>query len=153
MLYNLQCLRFFSAAAVALFHILGKNHTDIQFPIGQVGVDIFFVISGFIMVFITEKREQSGGDFFLHRLTRVAPPYWFVTLILATGLFFIPSAFSESVFSWPQLVTSLLFWPYPHYPISDEAYPLYSPGWTLNYEFFFYTIFAVAMAISWKWRV
>jgi exopolysaccharide production protein ExoZ len=146
MICNIQYLRFFAAGMVLLHHAAAANG-QIQFPTGAVGVDIFFVISGFIMVFITEKKRRSPLDFFRHRLARVVPPYWFVTLAMASGLLLVPHVFGSSVFSLPHVLSSLFFWPYPS-PATLEITPLYGPGWTLNYEFFFYSLFAVALAIN-----
>ena len=150
LIYNIQYLRFFAASMVVVQHGAWANG-PIEFATGAAGVDIFFVISGFVMVFITENKERSPIDFFLHRLVRVAPPYWFVTLAMATGLLLLPHAFSTSVFSLPHVLASLFFLPYPH-PATQEIEPLYAPGWTLNYEFFFYSLFALALAVNFSAR-
>jgi exopolysaccharide production protein ExoZ len=153
MLYNVQYLRFIAAGMVLLHHTLESiarywpGSGDRQFVAGAAGVDIFFAISGFIMVFITEKKERSPLDFIRHRWVRVAPPYWFVTIFLACAIIAAPSEFKTSRFEFPHFLASMLFLPYAH-PTLQEAAPLYLPGWTLNYEFFFYSLFAVALAIN-----
>jgi exopolysaccharide production protein ExoZ len=155
MIYNVQYLRFVAASMVVLHHTLLASfrywpddaHDRHQFVAGAAGVDIFFVISGFIMVFISEKKERSPLDFVRHRLARVVPPYWVVTICIAVAMLIAPSAFQVSRFELPHFLASLLFLPYPH-PTLNEALPLYAPGWTLNYEFFFYMLFAAAMAIN-----
>jgi exopolysaccharide production protein ExoZ len=146
MMLNIQYLRFFAASMVVLHHATVANG-QIQFSTGAAGVDIFFVISGFIMVFITETKERSPLDFFRRRLARVVPPYWFVTLSTVSGLLLVPHVFQASVFSLPHVLASLFFWPYTN-PGTHEIVPVYGPGWTLNYEFFFYSLFAVALAIN-----
>jgi len=157
-LHSLQYLRFFAASMVVVHHqILFSTRywpqmIDYQFITGAAGVDIFFVISGFIMVFISEKRERSSLDFFQHRVTRVVPPYWVVTITFGMALLLAPSMFQVSRFSLPHFVASLFFLPYPN-PTNQEIVPLYGPGWTLNYEFFFYSLFALAMAFNHKQRV
>jgi exopolysaccharide production protein ExoZ len=162
MIYNVQYLRFIAASMVVLHHTImiasrywgedWPNFRSHQFLGGAAGVDIFFVISGFIMVAITEKKERSPLDFFRHRLTRIVPPYWVVTICLAFAVIVAPSAFQKSRFELPHFMASLLFFPYPH-PIANETAPLYGPGWTLNYEFFFYSLFAIALAINASGRV
>jgi len=156
--YNLQYLRFFAAGMVVLHHQIGMSAQywpqldGYQFLTGAAGVDIFFVISGFIMVFISEKRESSPLGFFQNRVTRVAPPYLAVTIIFGAALLLFPSLFHVSSFSLPHFLSSILFFPYRN-PYDHEITPLYAPGWTLNYEFFFYSIFALAMAFNHKKRV
>ena len=155
MLYNLQYLKFIAASLVIVHYIFHFQHSfgigPPQFEIGAAGVDLFFVISGFIMVFITEKREQAPLEFFRHRLERVAPPYWLVTIFIAITLLLAPQEFSASQFSFRHFLASLLFLPYPS-PGTGYALPIYIPGWTLNYEFFFYTIFAVVISINFRLR-
>lgn len=119
---------------------------DFRLSAGVAGVDFFFVLSGFIMVFISETKERAPLDFFRHRLIRVAPPYWIVTIALGLALLAAPSLFEASRFDLHHLAASLLFVPYPH-PTIHEDVPVYVPGWTLNYEFFFYSLFAVAIAV------
>jgi exopolysaccharide production protein ExoZ len=155
MLYNLQYLRFIAASLVLLHHIFQfaiRFQVDApQFEAGAAGVDLFFVISGFIMVFITEKKQRTPLAFFQHRLARVVPPYWVVTALLATALSIFPHAFATSKLSFPHLLASLLFVPYTS--PTGKVVPLYAPGWTLNYEFFFYSLFALVLVINPRQRV
>lgn len=151
MIYNVQYLRFFASAIVVIYHATQKTGSPQLFMTGAFGVDIFFVISGFIMIFITENRKRGALNFFLHRLARVGPPYWIITLALAAALFFQPGSFAVSLFSVPYILSSVIFLPHPN-PGSGEIMPLYNPGWTLNYEFFFYSLFSVAIAISHRHR-
>ena len=77
MLFNIQALRGFAALAVAFYHtdyrLPGDLHTDFR------GVAIFFVISGFIMCFIT---RADPNDFLMKRAIRIVPMYWLCTLLL-----------------------------------------------------------------------
>lgn len=129
MIYNLQLIRGLAALGVSFYH------TDFQIVRGIstefYGVSIFFAISGFIITHVT--RQDSAG-FLLKRLVRVAPLYW-----IATAVFFI---FTSD--TWPHLIESLLF-------IPTDRPPVLRVGWTLNYEMFFYVLFAVALAMSKRW--
>jgi exopolysaccharide production protein ExoZ len=151
MLRSIQYLRFTAASLVVLHHVSASSQSFLQFPAGASGVDVFFVISGFIMVFITEKKERSSFEFFRHRIARVVPSYWVVTVALALALLLLPGAFALSKFSFPHFLASMLFLPYRH-PGTGDITPLYGPGWTLNYEFFFYSLFAIALAINARYR-
>jgi exopolysaccharide production protein ExoZ len=71
--WSLQYIRAIAALSIVLFHILeGTSH---KWPIGAKGVDVFFVLSGFLMFSITERRHLSPLKFLYNRLTRIAPTY------------------------------------------------------------------------------
>ena len=112
------------------FHT-GWTHT----ALGQAGVDVFFVISGFIMAHVS-RRETTPGAFLLARVTRVVPLYWVVTLV-AVVLHRVTDA--------GHILESLAFWPHPDQEGRD--WPVLLQGWTLCYEMFFYALFAAALLI------
>jgi peptidoglycan/LPS O-acetylase OafA/YrhL len=110
---------------------------------GSWGVDVFFVISGFIMTFIVSTKERTVGTFALNRFIRIIPNYWFYTgLALIFGMI-IPYHTSSATFS--SVFQSLLF--IPHENPSDllGMFPILSVGWTLNYEMLFYALVAIAL--------
>jgi len=115
---------------------------------GAVGVDIFFVISGFIMVFLTTdpRRKQLGAFEFLRmRIIRIVPLYWIYT----TAMLFLvasPFAFRAHTFGWSFILKSYLF--IPGYNSSGKLHPLLDQGWTLNYEMYFYLIFTAFLGIA-----
>lgn len=114
---------------------------------GAFGVDLFFIISGFIMVYIT----RSGFDEFIKkRFIRVVPLYWFMTMVVVFLVVIKPGLFSSTTFSYEFLIKSLLFIPFDR---NGYIEPLLGVGWTLNYEMFFYLIFFVSMKISHKNRI
>ena len=84
---NIQALRAFAAINVALFHIIGtaasysqsSNYLSALEGWGSNGVDIFFVISGFIMLHTQMERRRSVIDFLKLRLIRIMPIYWLLT--------------------------------------------------------------------------
>jgi exopolysaccharide production protein ExoZ len=157
-LYSLQYLRAIATFIVVARHAyqiigqFGDGSIGRQFEIGSVGVDIFFVISGFIMCFISEEKETKANAFFRRRLVRVAPTYWLITLIAASLIALIPSAFRTSALTPDLLLASLLFIAWPH-PAMHDSTPLYLIGWTLNCEFMFYTLMSICLAISWSRRM
>lgn len=108
---------------------------------GFAGVDIFFVISGFIISKV--GTGQSASTFFANRLIRIVPLYWTVTLLMC-AVSLIPGAFHQFTFSLSSLLKSLFFIPYSDQ--SGNVWPLLVPGWTLNYEMFFYIVFAACLA-------
>lgn len=137
---SIQMLRAIAALAVVFFHIpLFRN--------GDWGVDIFFVISGFIMAMVT---SHSGSYFFTKRVIRVVPLYWLGTLGVFAVALVLPSLLDNTTAHVPGLLKSLFFIPYQK---GEYVQPLLYLGWTLNFEMFFYALFAISMAISHRHRL
>lgn len=141
-LASIQILRAAAALGVVLFHACQWSHID--FAVGAAGVDLFFVISGFVLWTAAERTPVAPGGFLLARAARVAPLYWIATL----AVFAVARAWPEAlpiVHADPRhLVLSLLF--LPHVGPGDDPFPLLPTGWTLTYEAFFYLAFALALA-------
>ena len=120
----------------------------------QAGVDLFFVISGFVMVYVTMKSERSPRQFLAMRAARIVPLYWVFTLLGAALLLVLPGLFRANSFSVRHVILSLLFIPHA---IQDNGSwittPIVKQGWTLIFEVFFYILFAFAMFISIRRRV
>lgn len=137
-LNSIQCLRGLAATLVLLFHV---GNLGVISKYGFYGVDIFFVISGYLMAKISE-REVTSSKFMLDRVIRIVPLYWMVTFLIC-ALSFVPGLFKNFTFDILELLKSLFFVPYQNN--SGEFWPLIVPGWTLNYEMFFYAIFAICL--------
>ena len=134
------------AALLVVFHHVRNPGNGLFDPIahwqfGQAGVDLFFLISGYIMYSVA--RDQRAGDFLWRRVVRIVPLYWIATFFL---YFQIAIGFPGVLPSAEVLVKSLLFVPHYHYHTAGEIWPFLIPGWTLNYEMFFYLIFAAGLA-------
>ncbi|HEX8533553.1 MAG TPA: acyltransferase [Allosphingosinicella sp.] len=147
---SVQCLRGLAALMVVLHHLqnqtgrLGLGHTD--WSALPSGVDIFFVISGFIMwVTTASKPDRTAFSFYRDGITRIAPLYWLITAFLVAVLVVAPGATNTAVLDWPHIFRSLLFIPAEH-PVTHAYQPTLIPGWTLNMEMFFYLLFGAAIA-------
>src|SRR5438270_3136635 len=117
------------------------------------GVDIFFVISGFIMWTSVERRPDiTAGSFFRNRLIRIVPLYWFATTLVLLVAVIAPQVLNTTVLRPWHAIASYLFIPARH-PTTRMFWPLLIPGWSLNYEMLFYAIFAVAIALGGQLRV
>ncbi|MCK1362221.1 acyltransferase [Bradyrhizobium sp. 199] len=140
-LNSLQYLRAIASIAVVFFHCGGKARID--FTVGQSGVDLFFIISGFLMMVITNERSNPR-EFLRRRLQRIVPLYWVVTTVLLIGAVagFFPSV---RLTAW-HIVSSYLFIPSVS-PSNGHIYPLLVPGWTLVYEMFFYLSFSMVLCL------
>jgi len=147
-LYGIQFLRFIAAMMVVMRHAL--HRTDLVHPgqgyadwgVGSAGVDIFFVISGFLMVQVTLDKDKSPLEFWLRRVIRVVPIYWVFTLIAFALTVAFPAYFFGSM-GLRQLLASLAFIPEP-LP-NGKVVPVIPAGWTLNLEMPFYTLLAACL--------
>ncbi|MDQ6703410.1 MAG: acyltransferase [Pseudomonadota bacterium] len=150
---NVQALRALAAYGVVLHHMIfslnphvGAARFDIDFHMGATGVDVFFVISGFIMAETTHRRSMSPAEFIQHRLARIVPVYWLLTVLTVTVAAAGFSLFGHSAISARAIVRALLF-----IPDIDAAGRVIAPilfvGWTLNYEMLFYALFALCLFI------
>ena len=116
------------------------------------GVDLFFVISGLVIVLAgTRLSGVPGGQarFLAHRIARVVPLYWLVSLAVLVLALARPDLFGEAagVLGDPGAVLAgFLFWPAAR--PDGTVQPLYGLGWTLNYEAFFYVLFAVSLGFG-----
>jgi len=155
-LKSIQVLRAIAAIAVLTLHtanekvaFLGPDPAPLKnFLLGAAGVDLFFVISGFVMVYSSEflfGRFEGPARFFLRRLARIAPLYWAVTIAIILYIYAAHGDVLWTIYSPVSLVASFLFWPYPR--LDGLAFPVHLLGWTLNYEMFFYAVFAVAILL------
>ena len=145
MLYNLHLLRVIAALGVVYFHTTSVAGLVLDWDVGSRGVDVFFVISGFIIAYIGTSKPQQ---FFLRRIIRVVPFYWAATAFVFAMAAVAPSLFHTTTASVPHLVTSLLFIPHE---LKGEMQPTLLLGWSLNYEMFFYVWFALSLRISPRW--
>ncbi|MHC9235139.1 acyltransferase family protein [Pseudooceanicola sp. 502str34] len=129
---------------VVLCHAIAHplpSQPELTWTIGVAGVTLFFVLSGFIMVVTTGHGRFNPGAFMTRRILRVVPLYYVMSILAAVLALALPSAFKGTVFDIGHLVKSLLFIPAER-PGSDEIVPVLKLGWTLNFEMYFYLIFA-----------
>ena len=133
---SVQALRALAATSVVLAHIRFVQ-------MGFFGVDVFFVVSGFIMCYVS---GTSARDFLLKRVFRIVPLYWIGTLAVALVALAAPRALKSTSFDLLALVQSLFFVPYVR--ADGATMPMLFLGWTLEYEMFFYLLFTLALAWS-----
>ena len=130
---SIQVLRFFAAFSVMMVHLP-------IFEFGIWGVDIFFVISGFIMMYVTENNEKF---FLLKRIFRIVPLYWILTLGVFVLAIFIPEVLNNTTANIAHLIKSLFFIPFDKN--GTGHFPILFLGWTLNFEVIFYFLFSLSL--------
>lgn len=146
---SIQHLRAVAALMVLVYH--ASRWAWPRFDVGSAGVDVFFVISGFILWTISAGRETSPLEFLRRRWVRVAPLYWLLTLAAAVGALAWPAVIYDVKPTWPHLIQSLLF--IPHLNPDGLPFPMVVVGWTLNYEAAFYVLFAAALLAPARARI
>jgi len=155
MFYSLQALRGIAAWMVVFHHIeqsyyMGNsNHYFWQFfsQIGGFGVDVFFVLSGFVMALASKKYNGKGISFAVNRFFRVMPVYWIYTLVLLLSILLLPLGSYLTAWDGSTLFKSLLL--IPNLNLNGYGYyPTLYVGWTLTYEMFFYLVFSIALAVN-----
>lgn len=142
-IWSVQYLRALAALGVVVFHAL-ESSTH-RFPIGAAGVDVFFVISGFIMASLMLGRESEPWTFGWRRLVRIVPLYWAATLAALAIAWIKPNFFYRMDASFENAALSFLF--IPHASATGGVSPVLWQGWTLEYEMFFYLLCTLALLL------
>lgn len=150
-LYFIQYFRGIAALMVVLWHgsiflgPYGEGIGGILFaPGGTMGVDLFFIISGFIMVYTTTRiygGKRDTIEFFINRFSRIVPVY----LICTIATFLIENHIGNASQSVSRLIKSLLFIPDGGGFGPVYGWPTLVVGWTLNYEVYFYIVFGISL--------
>jgi exopolysaccharide production protein ExoZ len=150
MLFNVQALRAIASLLVVHAHAAGPTGLGLAWAGGNNGVDLFFVISGFIIAYVA---SLDASQFMTRRLIRIVPIYWSSTLALYALVLLVPRMFRTTSSDPVLLVRSLAFLPTASglHTWDGIPHPTLSGGWTLNYEMYFYAIFALALAWSRRW--
>ena len=139
---SIQILRLLAAFFVIIVHC----------EISQVGAfapDMFFVISGFIIMYTTDDKSKIT-NFLPKRFLRLVPLYWIVTIFTYCILLIKPQLSIMSEPTIEYLIKSLFFIPFVN--SKGLNFPITCVGWTLNYEVLFYILFFISMCISFKYR-
>lgn len=129
--------------------MLGENVGYFFHRYGKLGVDVFFVISGFI-IFLSAQRGLDSLRFIKNRLLRIIPPYWFYTLLMVILSLFIPDAITSD-WTLSSLIKSLLFIHHENPSPTLGFYPYLTVGWTLLFEMVFYIICMLSIFIFKKY--
>lgn len=144
---SLQILRLLAALAVVFFHVgsglVVEGVSSQNFALqGSSGVDVFFVLSGFIITYST-NLSLGTAEFIKRRIARIGPLYWFLTSLLILIAVAAPGLLNSVELSLETIWKSYLFIPFPK--PNGLVQPLLFLGWTLSYEVAFYLVFAVSL--------
>ena len=148
---GLQILRLTAACMVLLTHstFYASERLDPAFPVwgkGATGVEIFFVLSGFVMVYSsTGLVDLAGGwkAFAERRIVRIVPIYWIATSLKILAILVTTGRVLHTHLWFRQALESYLF--IPARGFAGDITPIVGVGWTLNFEMFFYLLFTLAL--------
>lgn len=150
---GVQILRGIAAVLVVIFHCglmvqdrFPEIGTGMLLRSGASGVDIFFPISGFVMVISTlalAQRPDAWRIFAERRLIRIVPLYWIATSLKVLAVLALPAlALHSKLTPWHTIASYLFVFAYN---AEGKPEPVVPVGWTLNFEMFFYAVFAATL--------
>jgi exopolysaccharide production protein ExoZ len=150
-LVSIQYLRACAAIMVVYYHIFSNRvaeHWAGGRNIGLSGVDIFFVISGFIMWTSTSHQRSSVLKFLKRRIYRVYPMWWMALTLWILMRFILPDRLHNADVTLTSVICSYLLIPHFHHVFIGRVWPILVPGWTLQVEIFFYIVFSLTLLIG-----
>lgn len=158
MYISLQIIRGAAAWSVVFLHIIQGYYMGEAENIfwkavqtfGGTGVDIFFVLSGFVMALTAPKYAGRGIRYFWLRCIRIMPVYWFYTLLLLLSFTLLPVGTYLAGWNWSSLFHSLILMIPGKNPYNHGVYPFLYVGWTLAYEMFFYIVLSLVLILKFK---
>jgi len=142
---ELDALRGIAALVVVFFHVSIRQESLPYFRFGVTGVDLFFIISGFVIL-MSLSSIRSGKDFVINRVSRLYPTYWTCVTFTFLAMFLINSAdsgFPADVY-WKQYLANMTM--FQHYFGVED---LDGPYWTMIVELLFY----IAMLLLYVFRI
>lgn len=148
---NIQALRGIAVLLVVLMHSLhieqkyGGSESLLPdiFQFGMAGVDLFFVISGFVMVTVTRgkfRNPRASAIFLYRRMARIYPTYWVYSLLLLIVFFVRPTWINNAGGNQVDILASFLLLP-------SNIVPMVVVGWTLIHEVYFYVVFSLILLL------
>jgi len=159
---SIQFLRGFAALAVVIHHTGGyvKRYFEPTlffgdyFSLGFAGVDLFFVISGFIIHFTSKNYLNNPSklkEYFKKRFIRVYPIYWLITTIIFISSWLINLALHKNIFNvgYPNTVITYI----KTYTLFPLHFAINAVTWTLSYELFFYLGFSLLIISKRLWVI
>jgi exopolysaccharide production protein ExoZ len=152
LLEGVQYLRAIAAMMVVFHHARHEFGGAMSVTFGSRGVEIFFIISGLVMMYSTQGGQLAAGSslrermagamlFWKRRIARVVPLYWIALFLSATLAY-------RTALTDPILLQDALFIPHWNRVHPDQIWPTLVPGWSLNYEMFFYFLFGLSLLLG-----
>jgi len=154
---NIQVMRGIAALAVTLFHIAGTQEKEglngwLFSPFkewGSWGVDLFFIISGYVMAVSLSKSNDTAARFLLKRFIRIYPLYFVLTVLYCLISIVAPRLFTSFKLNPEWLLASLSFTS----GFAGFGEPILGQGWTLEFEALFYLSIGIAVVLRQNHRL
>jgi len=154
---NIQIMRGIAALAVTFFHVAGTQEKEgligwVFSPFigwGSWGVDLFFIISGYVMAISLSNSNDTAAHFLLKRLIRIYPLYLILTALYCLIAITSPKLFSNFTLNPEWLLASLTLTS----GFGGFGEPILGQGWTLEFEALFYLLIAVVLVLRKNYRL
>lgn len=154
---NIQVLRGVAAISVMLFHVAGTQEKEdlsgfLFTPFknwGSWGVDLFFIISGFVMSNSLNSGKISARNFIIKRFIRIYPLYFILTVLYFLLAVIFPELFPSLQLDNIWFLASITFTS----GLLGFGEPLLGQGWTLEFEVLFYLILVLVIYLIPKLRI
>jgi peptidoglycan/LPS O-acetylase OafA/YrhL len=147
----IQVLRGIASLLVVFFHttvndaaLLNKDFCFGFFAFGKAGVDIFFVLSGFIITYTSLQALKTSGKpipFLRRRFIRIFPAYWIVITIFLVIQSLFSSFYNSGTYNYSTANILATYFLLPGHLMVNGV------SWTLSYELFFYILFSAAFIL------
>ena len=151
---SLQVYRGIAAILVMLYHVTDQSPSKFgvvflqnSFLFGFIGVDFFFVLSGFIILYVHNQNIGNPKElrsYLIKRFIRLFPIYWSVAFIKIVTIYLIPSSAKSYETDLLYILKSLLL-------IPQDKLPIIGAAWSLSYEILFYLLFGIVILIGFRW--
>ncbi|MCB2295312.1 acyltransferase [Clostridium algoriphilum] len=145
---SIQIMRGIGAILIILFHSttlyqikFNISYLNGIFKFGFIGVDLFFIVSGFILLYT--RKKESVGKYLVKRFVRIYPLYWVILSCVIILMFIIPNAGNGGQKNIVFLLKNIFL-------IPDKSLFMIPQAWTLSYEILFYLMFLTTMASNKK---
>lgn len=140
---ELDALRGIAALMVVFFHFtMGREESQLGFKLGTTGVDLFFIISGFV-IFMSLTKVKTSRDFIIYRMSRLYPTYWTCVSFSFILVSIVELYKKHSIPFGQYFVNMSMFQYYFKIPNLDGSY------WTLIIEMIFYISILVLYHFKW----
>lgn len=146
-LVSIQYLRAVTALSVVIVHLTVRYGGET--PPGLFHIDLFFILSGFILWVTTAEQPSYPSNFMTKRLVRVVPIYWLATAATALMIVIKPYFAYKAPLDLPRFIGSLLFFPTL---VGGHIVPVVLQGWMMVFEIILYVCFAATLLVGRTYR-
>lgn len=156
-LEGIQVLRWLAASSVVFAHIDISKFVENPGALGVfgIGVDVFFCISGFIMMYLVETRPDRASVFLARRFSRIFPLYFFSTLVVLALAYALTQGYvtDSVIYFFPPQKLNVDWFLESVFFLGLSRPPINGIGWSLQFEAFFYICISIIIFSKVKHKI